>query len=126
MQYSPKLKTIAAQIQQLLRDNDVAGYVVLHTPGFSEYLIEITPSYSCIEWNALKNSCIIKGKLEHYDGDRLERELRLTDTINMLRHFADVVGPHALQFIENAEKVDDIYRATHHNGGHTSQQTQSN
>lgn len=126
MQYSPKLKSVADQIKQILRDNDVAGYVVLHTPGFSEHLIEITPSYSCLEWNALKNNCVIKGMVKHYGGDRQLRDQKLADTINMLKHFSDVIGSHALNFMSTSENADHIWNATHHEGGQTSQQQQNN
>lgn len=47
MQYSPKLKKVMEQIKDLLKENDIAGFVVLHTPGHSEYLNAVSPSYSC-------------------------------------------------------------------------------
>lgn len=47
MQYSPKLKKAMEDIKKILHENDIAGFVVLHTPGFSEYLNRVDPSYSC-------------------------------------------------------------------------------
>ena len=47
MQYSPKLKKAMQQIQAILTENDIAGFVVLHAPGYSEFLNHVTTSYSC-------------------------------------------------------------------------------
>lgn len=46
MQYSPKLKIAMDEIKQVLKKHDIAGFVVLHTPGFTEYLNRVDPSYS--------------------------------------------------------------------------------
>lgn len=47
MQYSPKLKKAAEEIKQILQKYDIAANVILHTSGHSEYLLHITPTYSC-------------------------------------------------------------------------------
>ena len=47
MQYSPKLKVAIEEIKQILKNNDIAGFVVIHTPGFSEFLNHVETSYSC-------------------------------------------------------------------------------
>lgn len=43
MQYDPKLKKVMEQIKGILKDNDITGFVVLHSPGFSEYLNHVQP-----------------------------------------------------------------------------------
>ena len=47
MQYSPKLKISISEIKAILEKHDIAGSIVLHTPGNSEYLMHINPTYSC-------------------------------------------------------------------------------
>ena len=44
MQYSPKLKRVLAEIKAILDKEDIAGSIVLHTPGFGEFLLKIDTS----------------------------------------------------------------------------------
>jgi len=68
MQYSPKLKVAMEEIKAILAKNDIAGMVLLHTPGHGEYFIKVDPTYSCafIENEKLR----IRSKLAEYGGDR--------------------------------------------------------
>jgi hypothetical protein len=47
MKYSPKLRTAMEEIKAVIKKHDIAGVVVLHTPGYGEHFIKIDPSYSC-------------------------------------------------------------------------------
>src|SRR5258708_7917603 len=126
MQYSPKLKRVAEQIKKLLKDNDIAGLVVLHTPGFSEYVNEITPSYSAIEWNVTKDSVIIKGKAEHYGGNKAKRDKKLADTANMLTLISETGGTTLLSVMQLSDKVKEVWNHEHTKGNHSSDTEQNN
>lgn len=126
MQYSPKLKRAIEQIKKILKDNEIAGFVAIHTPGHAEYLLEITPPYSCAEWNATKDSIIVKGKLVHYNGDKEKRDKKLTDTINMLSCLSEVTGQNALNLLQVSKQADEVWDAEHTGGGHTSHNQQNN
>lgn len=131
MQYSPKLKRISAQIQQILKDNDVAGYFVIHTctpegAGFSEFAVEITPSYSAVEFNAAKDRVSIKGKLEHYNGDAKKQNQRLTQTLNMLEHLSVRTMEDGMMLAHVADKASQAYNATHSGDNLSSKQSQDN
>lgn len=87
MQYSPKLKNAAAEINEILKKYDIAAMVVLHTPGFSEYLFNVTPSYTCCKMD--QNGMRIK---TNPDDPKEKKEKEVNDTFNMLYHFSDVGG----------------------------------
>lgn len=131
MQYSPKLKRVAEQIKKILKDNDVAGFCTLHTStgngeGFSEFILEITPSYSCIEWFPQKDGVKIKGKLVHYNGNKDLRDKKLNATINMLHHLSTVTGQNSLNLMQISDQADKTWEAEHGGGGFTSEQQQNN
>lgn len=81
MQYSPKLKTAMERIKAILKEYDIAGAVILHSPGFSEYLIKIDASYSCAKFEA--DYLRVKAKLqEDFDGDKDAWTQKITYTVN--------------------------------------------
>ena len=129
MQYSPKLKRAMEQINKILKDNDIGGYVVIHSPehgGHSEYLFELTPKYSCVEWFPQKDGVKIKGKLIHYNGNKDLRDKKLNATINMLHHLSTVTGQNSLNLMQISDKADKTWEAEHGGGGFTSEQQQNN
>jgi hypothetical protein len=124
MQYSPKLKKAMEQIKKIVDEHDIAAHVVLHTPGFTEYLNHITPSYSCAK---LENENIrIRAKAEDFGGDVKIRNQKLTDTVNMISHFSDRLSEDALSYIRVSEMLDKITGAEHGTGNRTSHNQQNN
>ena len=96
MKSSPKLKKAMAEIQAILKENDIAGFVVLHTPGFSEYLNHLETSYSCAKITP-------EGMIMKIDTEKLGQaeSKRLADgTYSMVKHFAETIGPNALNYIK--------------------------
>lgn len=124
MQYSPKLKKAIEEIKQVLHKYDVAANVVLHTPGHSEYLLHITPTYSCA-W--LENGMVrFRARKQDYNGNEMIRNQKIADTLNMLRLIADTAGKNALALLEVADQFDKKIGADHEDGGHTDHTTQNN
>lgn len=101
MQYSPKLKIAMEEIEAILHKHDIAGFVVIHTPGFSEYLNEISPSYSCakIESTQLR----FKVKASEVGGPEKAKQIA-TDTLNMITHFATIGGKNSMMYMD-AERM---------------------
>lgn len=131
MEYSPKLKRTAEQIKKILKDNDVAGYFVIHTcsqdgAGFSEFVVELTPSYSAVEWNKTRDSINIKGKLEHYNGDKKKRDSKLVATTNMLHHLSTRAMEDGLMLARISQKADQVWDAEHKGGGGLSTHIEQN
>lgn len=124
MQYNPKLKKAAEEIKQILQKYDIAANVILHTPGHSEYLLHITPTYSCA-W--IENDRVrFRAKKEDYNGNAMVRDQKIADTLNMLRLLSDTAGKNALALIEVADQFDKKIGADHSDEGHTSHTTQNN
>ncbi len=124
MQYSPKLKKAAEEIKEVLAKYDIAGAVVLHTPGYSEFVLDITPTYSCawIQGEQFR----IRAKKADYDTLE-EWKQRIADTANMTHHLSTQVGQLAMNLFHAAELVDKAANADHGDGnGFTSHTTQNN
>lgn len=94
MQYSPKLKRVIEEIKQTLKTNDIAGSIVLHTPGFSEHLQHVTTSYSCAK---IENAGI-RFKIQSKEIGEAEAKRLAEGTYNMLTHLA-----------HHTKKTSDMY-----------------
>jgi len=124
MQYSPKLKKAAEEIKQILHKYDIAANVILHAPGHSEYLLHITPTYSCA-W--IENDMVrFRARKADYNGNTMIRDKKIADTLNMLRLLSDTAGQNALALLNVADQYDKIIGADHEDGEHTSHITQNN
>ncbi len=124
MQYSPKLKKAAEEIKQILSKYDIAANIILHTPGHSEYLLHITPTYSCA-W--LENNVVrFRARKEDYNGNAMIRDQKISDTLNMLRLISDTAGKNALSLLEVADQFDKKIGAEHGDDSFTSHTTQNN
>lgn len=110
MQYSPKLKKAAEEIKAILKKHDIAASVVLHTPGFSEFVLEITPSYSCATLN--HDNVRFKAKKDDFN-DELKRHQAIQDTANMMNLLSDVTAKNAMMLINVSEQFDKIIGAEH-------------
>jgi len=111
MQYDPKLKKAMEEIKAIMHDAGIGGVVILHRPGFVEYLNKIDPPYACINIDNL-STLKIRAKKDMYAGGAEERNQVLADTANLLatvnhqlrnsleawaeieRIYTDHVGPH--------------------------------
>lgn len=123
MQYSPKLKKAAEEIKEILAKHDIAGMAVLHTPGFSEFIIDITPTYSCawIQCDRIR----FKALKKEYDTQEQWKK-KVTDTTNMLHHLSTTGGQVAMSLIQASEIIDKAVGAEYDKGGFTSHTTQNN
>lgn len=124
MQYSPKLKRVIKEIEQILECEDIAANVILHTPGHSEYLYKVNASYSAAKH---ENGTIrIRAKLADFNGDKAAWQAKIRDTVNMFTHFADLGGmllKNTDMLIEMLKKYVEI---EYTKGGDTSHTTQNN
>jgi hypothetical protein len=116
--YSPKLREAMARIIAILNEQDIAGYVVLHEPGFAEYLLAVEPSWSCLRMIG-EVGIRLRSKLEDYGGDKERQHLEIEATTNLLRHLADLLPRHAAVFEELHSKVCELMEVEHTEGVHT-------
>lgn len=116
-QYSPKLKEIMSEVEAILRRNDVAAYVVLHEPGFSEYLLAIDPTWSILSqegpdipgWDGIA----MRSKLEDYGGDREHQRRNIENTANLLHHLTKHLLMHGAVFNALHDKLGEVVTIEH-------------
>lgn len=120
--YSPKLKETMARINAILAEQDIAGYVVLHEPGFAEYRLAIAPSWSVLQMIG-EEGIRLRSKLEDYGGDRERQRKEIEATTNLLRHLADLLPTHAQVFEALHGKVAELMEVEHTEGIDTPHRT---
>lgn len=125
MQYSPKLKQAAEEIKAILAKYDIGGIVLLHTPGFAEFVKHVNPSYSCCTL-APDGELRIKAKLADFNGDKAAWKKTVEDSLGMIHAFTSMGGFIMLPLMELEERVSKIVDAEHFGGGFTSHNTQNN
>lgn len=123
MQYSPKLKKVMEEIKAILEREDLAAVVVLHTPGFSEYVFKIDPSYSCA--SLMPNGEGIRVNSKQLK-TKAEKIMKLRDTSNMLHLMGETTGQMAMNLIQVSKVVDRKLDSDHYGPGHTSHTQQNN
>lgn len=124
MQYSPKLKRAMEEMKMLMLKYDIGGFCVLHTPGHSEYLLRIDPSYSCAKFEG--DNVRIRAKLKDFNGDKKAWEEKVASTSNMLSLLGEVGARMSMAILDVSKKVDEIVDAEHNDGNHTSHNQQNN
>lgn len=125
MQYSPKLKKAAEEIKDILSKYDIAGIVLLHTPGFGEQVVKLDPTYSACK--PTPEGIRLKSKLkEDYQGDVNAKKKKDSDTSNMLTIMCNMGASIMMPLMEMSEFLDQQIDASHTDGGFTSHETQNN
>lgn len=123
MQYSPKLKIAMDEIKNILKKHDVAGFVIIHTPGFSEYLNHISPSYSCAKIEATQLR--FKLKASEVGGAEKARQIA-NDTFNMMTHLSDITAKSAMMFMDAQKMLKEKLGGEEFPGDHSSHEQQNN
>jgi len=121
MRFSPKLKKAMQQIDAILQVNDIAGVVILHTPGHSEYLTRINPTYSC--------ASIVDGgiKFKTDPSDPVPKKKQMAaDTLEMVDALAMQSGQTSLNLLEACELLQKATGMRPGGSSHTSQQELDN
>lgn len=107
-----RLKRARIEIEAVLQRHDLAGVVVLHTPGMSEFFYQITPSYS-VCWIEEPNYLRVKSLAAHYAGDTAAQMRDQAATANMTAALATELGKAASMFREVDKVVTAKFQAQH-------------
>lgn len=122
MQYSPKLKKAMEEINRILDRYDIAGIVVLHTPGFGEYKFKIDPSYSCAELMPGGHGV----KVSNTGRGQKEKKKMAEDTANMFHILGTLTGEQAMKVFQANEALKEKLDIRHYGPGHSSRDEQEN
>lgn len=108
-----RLKIARAEIEAVLKKHDLAGVVVLHTPGMAEFFYDIQPSYSCAWIDQAASMVRVKSKLADYGGDAAAQRLDQAATAQLLHSFGMECAQAGIMFLEVAQVVDEKLGAEH-------------
>ncbi len=108
-----RLKTARLEIEAILQKHDIAGAVVLHTPGMAEWFYQVNPSYSCLTIDEAAGIARVRSKLADYGGDQAAQVHDLTATANMAAAIYGNLHHGARMFLEVQRVVDRATRAAH-------------
>jgi|688.fasta_scaffold1093272_2 hypothetical protein len=124
MNYSPKLKRVMMKIQHILDQEDVAGFIVLHTtPHFCEYYNKLNPSYSLAHLDDVTG--LIKVS-ERRDLSIEKNEVMAAHTYNMFAVMSHVISKNALSYINTHELLKEKWGGEDGTTQHTSNTTLNN
>lgn len=111
------------EIKAILNNYDIAALVVLHTPGHSEYVMHVNPSYSC----ATFDGDLLRIKAQRADFPTVEAwQEKVANTSNMLALIGETGARISMNILDIGERVDKIVKAEHTDGGHSSHTEQNN
>lgn len=123
MQYSPKLKKAMEKIKAILKENDISGFVVLHTPGFSEYVNHLQTSYSCAK--VVPHG--IEFKLKTAEVGKEKAFQIASHTFNQITHLSTQIAKHAMLYMDAKEVLKEKWNGIELNDdGETSHEQQNN
>lgn len=108
-----RLKVARAEIEAIIQKHDLAGAVVLHTPGMAEWFYQVNPSYSVLHVDEQAGTARVKSRLVDYGG---RRQLQLLDqacTANMVASLASELRLGAGMFAFLQRVVDHAAHAEH-------------
>lgn len=111
-----RLKIARTEIEAILKKHDLAGVIVLHTPGMSEFFYDIRPSYSCAWIDESVPMVRVKSKLADYNGDAQAQQHDQAATANMARSIADNLDGARAMFGPIALIIDRACQADHTDG----------
>lgn len=109
-----RLKIARVEIEAVLKKHDLAGVVVLHTPGMGEFFYDIRPSYSRCWVDEQAGMFRVASKLDRDHGGNVEEQKHdQAATANMTASLADNLYNAAGMFKYLQQVVDRGLRAEH-------------
>lgn len=111
MTNSEKLSIAALEIKAIIDKWDLAAVVVLHAPGYHEYIIKLDPTYSC----ATIEDGRIKMELSSTGPDQNKKLVIAKHTSNMLMHLSKRTGEIAMNLLDASMMLDKKFGAEHGN-----------
>lgn len=106
------------EIKAIAAKYDIGAVVILHTPGFSEYWLGVSPSYSGLKINGNELKLRIKRADFKSDSELIEQR---KNTSNMVEHLTGVSCALTDHLLRLQETVAKHIKADHTGGHHTSQ-----
>jgi len=103
---------------------DIAGFIVLHTPQFSEYTNHLDTSYSCAKM--LPDGTGIQIRLKAAELAPGEAPRIAHATANMIQHFTRIIASHAICYMNAEQGLDEGWGIDSPPGQHSGEIDQNN
>lgn len=131
MDYNPKLKKAMAEIKGILEKYDVAGAILLHTPGHTEHLLKIDTSYSCAffapDLTGPGDYLRLRARLqEDFNGDKEKQKQVIHSTTDMFCGLQDLLLLHSKNVASVVDMLKSKFHIDHSSSGGTSDRIQNN
>jgi phosphoribosylaminoimidazole (AIR) synthetase len=110
------------EIKAILKKNDIAGFVVLQTQGFSEYLNHLQTSNSCL----VVSDEQIRVKLKVAEVGKEKAKKMAEETYNMVTGFSEIIGRHAVVYMDLHDMLKERWGGEDFPGEDTSHRQQNN
>ncbi|MEP7375564.1 MAG: hypothetical protein ABI675_19625 [Chitinophagaceae bacterium] len=110
------------EIKAILKREDIAAFIVIHTPGHSEYLNHLETSYSCAKIQFDQ----VRLKLKSSEVGRERAKEIAKDTLNMVTHIAKATGQNSLFYMDCSKLLKDKFGGEDLPGEETSHSQQNN
>lgn len=98
--YDPKLKEAAAEIKAILKKHDIGGYVTLMSETHAEFVMEITPTWSCAYWED-RDEGMLRFKAKTKELGKEKAQKLVEGTCHMIFQMRDLCA----QGFSHAEKM---------------------
>lgn len=95
--YDPKIKMARKEIEAVLEKYDCGGAVMLHRPGFTEMVLKVETSYSCVYMDG--RTFKIRPPLIDPNDDTKHKAI-IAETVNFLANMRVRVGHMAMAFTQ--------------------------
>lgn len=124
LQYAPKLKKVMEEIKTIINRQDIAAFILLHSPGYTEYYNKVNPSYSCalIEGDQLR----VRIKQSELPGGKEQAQKLAEGTYNMITLMTDMLVQHAHGYLQLQESLKDKWGGEEGPGNQSSHSQQNN
>lgn len=109
-----RLKIARLKIEAVLAEHDLAGVVVLHTPGMTEFFYTLRPTYSIVSLDENTGELRVRSRLDRDYGGNASLQLHdQTATANMTAGLADGLWHAARMFAAIDSHASKALRAEH-------------
>lgn len=117
--FDPKLKLAMEQIKPILAQHDIAAIVMLQSQNHAEFLLEVSPTWSCAKVEELTQGVGIRVRALRKDYPTLDawrEKVRLTVSMlcgfsDLMRHLNDQVAA-LLEAISSNMEIEHIGKLT--------------
>lgn len=108
--HNEHLINVRKQLDKILKENDVAMLAYMHTPGNSQYINHLFPSYSLLYYDEKAGGIRFK-RIEDgtFKGSVEEYQIAVAETVNMIHSFIELMSPIMKMLFDTSDTLEKKY-----------------